>query len=176
MTIKVAIVGSQGRHWTPVQRTKVINRIQEILKSHYEIETVFGGPEYGIWTRVNLPILISGGCGAEGEKKKQKFDGGVDVWAEIVADVLGVKKEIYYAPSMQWGDKTVHIVHSVHPEDPNAWTEKVNLKGFETRNMEIAKSCDVLYCIDPATRRSGGRWTLEYAEKLGKEVHLVLIE
>lgn len=138
---KIAIVGSEEKYWTAEQRTKAVKEIYNILYNNVEA------------------ILVSGGCPK----------GGVDIWAEIVADVLGVQKDIHRPEVNQWND-SAEIVY----ETPRGNLEKT-LKGYKTRNMEIAEACDVLYCIDPKGRRSGGRWTMEYAQKLGKEVHLVEI-
>lgn len=186
--MRIAIVGSQGKHWTPVGRTKAILKIKEILidDDYLDVNPFDPGD-------VSYPILISGGCGATGEDDKQKFDGGIDVWAEIVADFIGLEKDIKYAETFDWQDKTVNIQHSHGPGDPDSWLEKVKRKGFKTRNIEIAYDCEVLFCIEPKVpqgtykamwseehgcfyRRSGGMWTLEYAEKLGREVHVVVIE
>lgn len=150
MSHKIAIVGSQGKHWTPAQRTEVIRQIHDILKSACISKSILLGKPVDI-IKKNI-VLVSGGCGGISEDKKQKFDGGVDVWAEIVAGVLGISKDIKY---------------------PKAFIKE----EFRKRNQEIAKTCDILYCIDPAWRNwSGGQWTMKMAMKMGKEVRLVLIE
>ena len=181
--IKVAIVGSQGKHWTSNQRTKVIKEIENILTNLSRVQGSIYQAQQKLPMVANpglrgktLVILVSGGCGATGEDDKFKFHPGVDGWAEIVADSMGIEKDIRYAPAMQWSNQPITIRHSNHPEDPNAWEERVIRKGFKTRNLEIAKTCDILYCIDPKGRRSGGQWTLERAKEMGKEVHLVEIE
>ncbi len=172
--MKIAIVGSEGKFWTPVGRTKAVLKIKEILihDDYLDVSPFDPGD-------VTYPTLVSGGCGATGEDDKQKFDGGIDVWAEIVADFIGLEKDIKYAEIFEWNSRD-------------------GKKGFKARNMLIAYDCDVLYCIEPKVhitsfghamsrkvmktedniwfRRSGGMWTLEYAEKLGREVHLVVIE
>ena len=88
-------------------------------------------------------ILISGGCPK----------GGVDIWAEEVADELKIPKRIFKPSSLDW-------------------------EGYKTRNIKIAKVCDVLYCIDPKWRngKTGGKWTLNKAKELGKDTYLVEIE
>jgi len=174
--MRIGIVGSEGKYWTPGQRTKVIERIFHIFNRYADcpVERRFD------YKKVTL---VSGGCGARGEDSRQEFDGGVDVWAEIVADVLGVEKDIKYAASMRWND-----LKTGNP----TYLEKT-LKGFKTRNLEIARTCDALYCLEPKLskgepktlwseeyqchyRRSGGCWTMEQAERLGKEVHLEVIK
>jgi len=79
------------------------------------------------------------------------------------------------------------------------WIEGGRLKGYKSRNIEIAKACDVLYCIVPERLTSnkhiflnrdltcihcnihghptnGGCWTMKYVNKLGKEIHLIVIK
>jgi hypothetical protein len=152
---KVAIVGSESAYWTPERRTKVVGEIVLIFRKYL--------PYYPgeITERWNEITLVSGGCPK----------GGVDEYAEIVADVLGIPKDIHRPESRSWVDGTEVIY-----ETPLGNYEKT-LKGYKTRNIEVATECDVLYCIDPKWRDwSGARWTMDYAKEHGKEVHLVLIE
>ena len=79
--------------------------------------------------------------------------GGVDIWVEILATVYSYDINVYHPENNRW--------------EPN---------GYKKRNMEIAETCDVLYCVDPADRDwSGGMWTMNYAQKLGKEVHHIRV-
>jgi hypothetical protein len=74
----------------------------------------------------------------------------VDLWAEEIADELGIKKEIYPAEVNQWGDEISHQIEigiGYKPEAPS----KVRLKGYKSRNIQIAEACDVLCCIVPHT-------------------------
>lgn len=146
---KIAIVGSEEKYWTPETRTKAIKEIYRILTDK---------PYY--WGLSNT-VFISGGCPK----------GGIDIWAEIIADVLGFKKEIYLPEVNQWNDKNDGMNQWGFPETVYA--------GYKTRNIRIAKNCDVLYCIDPKSRGetfTGGKFTCRVASDLGKEVHLVEIE
>lgn len=146
--VRVAIVGSEEKYWTAEQREEVVLRIVEILSEYIETCLPYG--------EVSLPTLISGGCPK----------GGVDIWAEIVATIMYIPKKIFIPDILEWKGRWIEFEG-----------KKVYLKGYKDRNMEIAKECDVLYCIDPAWRDwSGGRWTMNYAKKLGKEVHLELIK
>lgn len=179
--MKIAIVGSQGKHWTPSERTKVIQKIKDILTDDDYVDVNPADPG-----DVTYPTLVSGGCGSRDENEKQRFDGGVDVWAEIVADFIGIKKDIKYAENFHWRD----TCEDVAPDCPYA-EKRINKpiyctaalgdcpdkrKGFKNRNLEVAQDCDILYCIDPAWREwSGGRWTLERAEFCGKETYLILV-
>lgn len=149
---KVAIVGSEEQFWTPEQRTKVV----KIIKRIYD-----GYVVYGLGTIDTKDIvLVSGGCPK----------GGVDIYAEIVADVLGIEKDIKYPEINQWEDKITYDDSRINPPE-------IQL-GYKSRNIEIAETCDILYCIDPKVRgwKTGGQWTMRKAKELGKEVHLVEIE
>ena len=89
------------------------------------------------------PTFISGGC----------HKGGIDIWAEIIADFIGLEKHIYYPTYEQWSPQ-----------------------GYKERNEKIARDCDILFCITPDDRYwSGGRWTMQRAEFHGKETHLITV-
>jgi len=124
--LRVAIVGSEERKWKPEQKRKAKAFIRLILLYYADLG-------YDV-------VLVSGRCPK----------GGVDVWAEQIADELGVEKLIF-------------------PPKKHGWY------WYRKRNILIARHCDVLYDIEPKGKRSGGTWTLKYAERLGKEVHLIEI-
>jgi hypothetical protein len=153
--VKVAIVGSELKYWTEKSETLAIMNIHNILVRHATSHDFRDGD---IWMPYEV-TMVSGGCPK----------GGVDIWAEIIADELGIKKEIYRPEVNQWND----YMETYPCAPPNVrW-----LSGYKSRNLQITKACDVLYCIDPKGRtRSGGRWTLEQAKKLGKETHLIEVE
>jgi len=135
---RIAIVGSEEKYWTPEQRKNVVQRIAYILRFNME----YGQDDY----MTDSITLVSGGCPK----------GGVDIWAEIVADSMGVPKKIYNPDCNRWKDL-----------DDGGLT----LTGYKSRNIEIAANCDVLYCFDPVDRDwSGGMWTMNHAKKLGKPV------
>lgn len=100
--------------------------------------------------------------------------GGVDTEAEIIAHQLGCKTEIYPAPAKQWNDKKVEtfipntLMPSECPMRVKLEFDKLNLRdkkisrirksgivvtgkrlGYRSRNIQIAKAVDVLYCIVP---------------------------
>lgn len=148
--MKIAIVGSQEKYWKQNQREKVVKQIKKILTSHI---VVTGPAHYG---ETKYPVLISGGCPY----------GGVDIWAEVIADVLGIPKDIKHPEIRSWED-------SEYEDSPVPLSRKPKV-GYRDRNITIAKECDVLYCFDPEGRDwSGGQWTYHYANRLGKEVHLI---
>lgn len=136
--MNIAIVGSEASHWTPETRTKACAKIKEILidDTYYEFSRDDPGD-------ITYPTLISGGCPK----------GGIDIWAEIIADFIGLEKRIYYPVNHLW--------------EPD---------GYKARNERIAMACDVLFCIDPVQRSwSGGRHTMSRAEFYGKETHLISV-
>lgn len=158
---KVAIVGSSESHWTPERKVKAIQKIKEILIKETPQKhdpTGYDGT-YSDWAEI---MLISGGSPK----------GGIDIWAEIIADSLGVNKKIYKPEISQWYDFNQEMAGG------EGWGRpEIHKKGYMSRNMEIAKNCDVLYCIDPKHRQGGGGfWTFGYAKSIGKEVHYVVIE
>lgn len=168
MVRKVGIVGSSESHWNPKLKMKAIQEIrniltleaikemEKILEKSIESEEYRKTLFYTDTLQFSTIVLVSGAS-----PKK-----GIDEFAEIAADSLGVKKEIYPAEVNQWNDK--NIAEATYP-----------LKGYKTRNIQIATAIDVLYCIDPITRKhdeGGGMWTLRYAERLNKETHHIIIE
>lgn len=155
--LRVAICGSEEQYWKPEQRTQVVKKIVKIFRKHATNYNDGNAPEYDY----NM-ILISGGCPK----------GGVDIWAEIVADVLEIEKDIHRPEINQWESTFADF-----GDDPNKSSFR-HLKGYKERNMEIAEICDILYCIDPKWRgeKTGAQWTMRYAIKARKETHLVQIE
>ena len=126
MEIKVAIVGAEECKWPQAKKPIAKRKIREILLSYLR-------KGYKV-------ILVSGGCPR----------GGVDIWAEEIADELGLEKKIFKPKKPTW-----------------YW--------FKKRNIQIAKYCDVLYDIEPLGKKSGGTWTLNYAKQIGKKVFLIEI-
>jgi hypothetical protein len=118
--MKIGIVGSEEKYWTEKQREQVKQTINMILGED--------------------DVLISGGC----------HKGGVDIWAEEVADKKGLNKIIFLPEKLTW-----------------YWYKK--------RNMRIAEESDVLVDIEPGDRKSGGYWTLNYAKSIGKVTNHIKI-
>lgn len=136
--MRIAIVGSSGRYWSPKQRENACKKIKEILIDdvYYEFNRDDPGD-------ITYPTFISGGCPK----------GGIDIWAEIIADFIGLEKKIHYPTYEQWAPQ-----------------------GYAERNEKIARDCDVLFCIEPDTRDwSGGRWTMKRADFYGVETHLIIV-
>jgi len=125
--IRVAFVGSEERKWSEEQKRRAKRLIVDIVLSYVALG-------YDV-------VVVSGRCPR----------GGVDIWAEEIADQLGLSKQIY------------------PPEKPRWYY-------YKKRNILIAENCDVLYDIEPKGKRSGGTWTMRYAKRLGKPVFLVEID
>ena len=190
--MKVAIVGPEESKWPTDLKRKAKNVITTLLTRHAFCETLADEPFADTsrevdWSKITL---VSGHCPK----------GGVDIWAEEISDQLGIKKEIYTPEVNQWEDKINKIPFNKNEvEEYQIDTTELEFdgyyyyriyrqKGYRSRNIQIAKVCDVLYCIVPhipsATCRhckieghptNGGCWTMKYAEKLGKEVHLEVV-
>uniref|UniRef100_A0A6H1ZV72 Uncharacterized protein n=1 Tax=viral metagenome TaxID=1070528 RepID=A0A6H1ZV72_9ZZZZ len=152
-----------------------------------------GGPEEPGWTReqkekVKMRIeTIFYYHGYPQESSITLLSGhcsGVDIWAEEIAKEMGIKTVIFKPQIKQWHDFQL-------------------LKGYRSRNIDVAKESDVYYDIEPegscrhcrgtglevselAHERkcryckgtgiySGGTWTMNYAKKLGKEACQIVI-
>lgn len=184
--MKIAIVGGEEDKWSP-KRKEIAQRW--ILKILNEAKNghLFLVPSMDpmTWSFKQLgpqdsPILVSGRCPK----------GGVDIWAEEVADKLGILKEIRLPEVNQWLDKVVFGAR--------------NRIGYRSRNVEIAIASKILYDIEPAKScwrcggsgffegkdigqekdcsfcegdgaYGGGTWTLKYAKRLGKETFKIII-
>lgn len=195
--MKIAIVGASEHKWTEEQKLKARITIKDILWGYMASEVYPYLPEMIIDSSLFNITLISGHC----------HKGGVDIWAEEIAKELGTQTEIYPAEVHQWNDKIEE--HSelvdVHGWDLPRVVERYTMKGYRSRNIQIAKACDVLYDIEPegscshcggegftyegalcvsmnckfckgTGNYSGGTWTMRKAKKLGKEVHQVVVK
>jgi hypothetical protein len=131
--MKIAIVGPELSKWkSKEQIEKVKQEISNILLDYHVI------PVNEKFSSYKHEILVSGHCPK----------GGVDIWAEEIADELGIKKEIYPTEVNQWEDKNYGPRIIINPSDIG----KDNvLKGYKSRNIQIAEACDMLYCIVPRT-------------------------
>ena len=197
--MKIGIVGAEESKWTEEQKIRAKKVIKGLLHG-YTVDGLVrfsksNKPIFFAMARRCEIILVSGHC----HKK------GVDIWAEDNADELGIEKEIYPAEVHQWPDKTVRVCRTcgelkegldevvthdalVNMYHPHYWKLKTK-KGYRTRNIQVAETFNIGYCIVPYNPKAyckhhkqyghpsnGGCWTIKYAEKLGKETHLVLIE
>lgn len=124
--LRVAIVGAEEASWPKGSDEVVKPIIVRILRKYPFL------------------MLVSGGCPK----------GGVDIWAEEVADSMSIPKKIFKPEVHSWN----------HP------------RGYKWRNQQIAIFCAELYDIEPYGKRSGGTWTAEFVRKLGKYAELVEVE
>lgn len=165
--MKVGIVGADGRKWSPASEELVKERIILILSMAQKLKSDFLSVvdiySQIPWVKPMVDtigyeplVVISGHCPVGTEKywcpKHLRFEvtvcnpngtisytrvydqGGVDSLVEIIADELGIKKEIYPAEVHQWSSR---------------WTGSSMLKGFLSRNIQIAEASDVLYVLSP---------------------------
>ena len=125
--------------------------IDEIPSEEYK-KRLFYNP-YAHLRRIQL---VSEGCPK----------GGVDIWAETVADVLGIEKDIKYPEVGQWDDleeykPEVDLSKAPLLESPMVHTRK---KGYKSRNIEIAEICDVSSIASilkaGSGRAPGGLWLM----------------
>jgi hypothetical protein len=141
----VGIVGSEQAKFTPETEAKARQIIRYLL------------------SRPNVTGMASGHCHL----------GGVDIFAEEIADELGIEKFIFPPRSKGWSS------------------------GYRPRNIQIAKKCDECYCItlrdlppgyegmtfklcyhcgSSSHVKSGGCWTVKEARRLGKIGKVLVIE
>jgi len=81
--------------------------------------------------------------------------GGVDIEVEkIVKDYPDIDLVIYPPKILSWAGEG----------------------GYKSRNITIAKECNIIYTIDPRERdHSGGIWTARFAERIGKDAHFIKV-
>lgn len=152
--MKIAIVGASESKWTKKQKEKAKFEIRKILITNWHTKKFI----HGVLLPERKPILVSGHCPK----------GGVDIWAEDIANELGIQTEIYSPEVNQWNDKDFYLDFSAG--------EMVKKKGYRSRNIDIARACDILFDIEPKGKRSGGTWTMEYTKRLSKRVYKVEIK
>lgn len=218
---KIAIVGADETKWTEEQKQFAKSTIELILYnakektllSNGDMQVVDFGKKVGkslnvgtwrdipdiirdktevLWKEQDI-TLVSGHCPK----------GGVDIWAEEIADIIGIKKLIFEPEINRWEDKTVVGINLINLRNEVFSEQETELMGYKSRNKLIAKTCDILYCIVPESNKyktyyyhdlsgnyleecrhcklqghptNGGCWTMKYAKKLGKETHLIIIK
>lgn len=189
--LRLAIVGPEESKWISYQKLRAISVIETILSNaklgnivYFKSTPVFLDShlleECILYQNIGTVTvtLVSGHC----------HRGGIDIWSEVVARDLAIDTELYVPDIHQWSDKTKLVV--VDSKSGSYALDAVRLTGYKSRNVQIAKSSDLLYCIVPLNTNAyckhcnifghptnGGCWTMRYAkEKLGKETQLVVIE
>jgi len=74
--------------------------------------------------------------------------GGIDIWTESLA-------------------KQLHKQFTPFKPKINKWQ---GVGGYKDRNTKMAEYGDLIIDIEPKGHRSGGTWTIEYAQDKGKKV------
>ena len=125
--IKIAIVGADGQNkaWTPLREDRAKQAIQSILYRH-AVPNSISVMESIKYCDPSSIVLVSG----------HSIKGGVDIWAEVIVDKFGIRKEIYPPEVNQWEDK---IIRDEISGDWHAAPKKYILKGYRSRNIQIAK-------------------------------------
>lgn len=84
--------------------------------------------------------------------------GGVDILAEDIAVNTFYLDTVIFEPEL------------------HQWADENGKEGYKSRNMKIAKECDVLLCIrSEQSKTYGSGWTADYAERIGKKVYRVTV-
>jgi hypothetical protein len=143
--MKVGIVGSEATKFTQKGEASARELIDWIL----------GYPD--------VDEVVSGHCHL----------GGIDIWAEEIADKYSIKKVIFPPRSLSWD------------------------AGYKPRNLQIAHNSDIVHCITVKQLpkdyqgmrflycyhckveghiKSGGCWTMKKAIEMGKQGKLHVIE
>lgn len=142
--MKVGIVGSEAAKFTDRTEYRAKKIIARLLD------------------RPEVIHVVSGGCHL----------GGIDIWAEEIADALGKEKIVHLPKNLQWST------------------------GYAPRNLKIARDSDELFCITVAKLpssytgmvfdycyhcnsrnhiKSGGCWTVKKAIEMGKPGKVIVI-
>lgn len=144
----IGIVGPEGAKFTPETKKKAISRIYDIL------------------TWEGITGLCSGGC----------HRGGIDIWAEELAERLSIPTYIYKPKHLRWADG--YMPRNIKIADRSAEVHCITLRRFPEKYHQHARFEDFCYhCKSDDHIVSGGCWTMQYAAKeLGKPIKLHVIE
>jgi len=139
----VAIIGHGRDKFGPESARVACHVIADIFRDH--------GPH-------NL-VLVSG----------RSPRGGVDVWAEDMAEILGLRTDIKAPKTMSWSgpggyrDRNLDIAQTadvVHVIVVDTYPD-----GYEGQRFKICYHCKTTDHV-----KSGACWTAKQAKKLGKEI------
>lgn len=137
--IVIGIVGAEEAKFTELGMFRTKQLIFDILMPH--------------WTA----IVCSGGCHL----------GGVDIWAEEVADALSLEKRIYPPARLTWAggyrERNIQIAKASH--ELHVITVDKYPKEFRGMRFPVCYHCGSQDHI-----KSGGCWTGKEAKRLGKVV------
>ena len=142
--VVLGFVGSEKKHWLLRQEKKARNFMRSLLLRYIQ--------RYKLGIELAPPIVCSGHC----------EEGGIDIWAEEIADELGLETKIFPAKGKGW-------------------------KFYRRRNLKIIKASSRIFDIEPEVpqtypkaeldeisgrwfRHSGGTWTVNEARKKGMPI------
>lgn len=144
---KVAIVGAEGRKFTPSTEAKAKDVIRKLLEPADA-------------------VLVSGHCHL----------GGIDIWAEEIAEEMGRPMVIFEPKELAWStgykprneqiaqecDVLYNITVRNYPPD---WGSRPGEMRFE--------AC--YHCRNTSHVKSGGCWTAKRAQALGKKAYWYIL-
>lgn len=131
--MKIGIGGGRESKWKPEQKRIARIIIRNLLCGTHRLSTPQIKSSFGY----GKTILVSGHCHL----------GGVDIWAEEIAKELGIEVEKHPAPAKSWNDKLI-VLEQTAFDSIYGYQDEKKLKGYRTRNIDMAKSCDVWYAIE----------------------------
>ena len=140
---RIGIVGHEAAKFT-VEGKRAAFRMIEALLTHCD-------------------VLVSGGCHL----------GGVDIWAEEVADSIGATKIIHLPKKRSWHGGYKERNEAIARDSDEVHIIVVNTLPAGFRGMTHALC---YHCGTRAHVKSGGCWTGKVAERMGKraEWHVIM--
>jgi len=219
--LNIGIVGLDARKWKK-EKVLVVQEVVEAILCGRELEPYVKGDSrvvqawlYQIQRKITL---VSGDCpigvrgifcidcnkwltgGEIGYHRRFLFhkaveaysDGGVDTWAKISAVKLGVSVRTFPAVCTSTSSSIETCKQKYAKEDAYVKRQHFWNYHYKPRNLKIARSLDVGYCLTQAVdeqdalgycyhcdvkghTQSGGCYVMKKARKLGKEVYVVVI-
>lgn len=167
---KAKALAGKGWNWKDYRRTLYPF---EQLKPTVEVTLISGhcpvGEEYDYCVDCNQWLKYKNELSGwddiirhSGHRKVKVFNkGGVDTWAEIIAAKLGIPTEIYPALAEDWNDRWACVKCGMVSAEGHVLSHQIAVHGFSdtvrpkrllgycSRNLQIAKACDILYDIEP---------------------------
>lgn len=152
--MKLGIVGSEKSKFTPLGEERAKDAIRTLIRERQ--------PNH----------IVSGHCHL----------GGIDIWAEEIANELGLIPEIYPPAKLNWSDgykpRNLQIAHNSDTILCITVTSlPTNYKGmvFKGGCYHCLKNIGLGACSTPHTK-SGGCWTVIQGIKQGKEGLWIVVD
>lgn len=165
--LKIGIVGADATKWSPYQIPSVKTEIERIIhvSNHWNF---YNYNKYKFSKDKIVDIIVISGHSPKG---------GVDVWAEEIADRFGLKKEIYpprskcpecnnedlkienlgggfgvrfvCEPSVEVLGNPRYCAMNRRTGEPHSYiiSWRIAWKDYRARNIKIARAADILYVI-----------------------------